>query len=107
MIQAVWSSVLVWTGTYRELFTRVIYTEWIFFGLMAIGLILLRRRSDLSREYNIWGYPIVPLLFAFFSFLIVLNQVVSDPAESIVGLSLVLTGLPVYYFWSKSKQKRN
>ena len=107
MIQAVWSSVLVWTGTYRELFTRVIYTEWIFFGLMAIGLILLRRRSDLSREYHIWGYPVVPLLFAFFSFLIVLNQVVSDPTESIVGLSLVLTGLPVYYFWSKSKQKRN
>lgn len=53
-IQAIWSSVLVATGTYRALFTRVIYTEWIFFGLMTIGLFLLRRRSDIVRGYNIW-----------------------------------------------------
>ncbi|MFQ5678779.1 MAG: APC family permease [Gemmatimonadota bacterium] len=45
LLQAGWASVLVWTGTYRQLFTRVIYTEWIFFGLMAIGLLLLRRRA--------------------------------------------------------------
>jgi APA family basic amino acid/polyamine antiporter len=50
LLQAVWSCVLVATGTYRALFTRVIYTEWIFFGLMAVGLVLLRRRSDLRRE---------------------------------------------------------
>ena len=42
--QAIWSSILVATGTYRALFTRVVYTEWIFFGLMAIGLFILRRR---------------------------------------------------------------
>ena len=37
VLQAIWSSVLVATGTFRQLFTRVIYTEWIFFGLMAVG----------------------------------------------------------------------
>ena len=41
MLQAVWASVLVATGTYRALFTRVVYTEWIFFGLMAAGIFVI------------------------------------------------------------------
>ncbi len=96
-LQAVWSSVLVATGTFRTLFTRVIYTEWIFFGLLAIGLILLRRRSDLRRVYSIWGYPIVPAIFAAAAFAVVVNQVLANPAGAGAGLALVLAGLPVYF----------
>jgi APA family basic amino acid/polyamine antiporter len=105
-IQAVWSSVLILTGTYRELFTRVIYTEWIFFGLMASGLFLLRRRPDVRREYSVWGYPVLPLVFIVASFAIVISQLVSNTAESVTGLSLVLLGLPVYYFWGRKGYRR-
>jgi APA family basic amino acid/polyamine antiporter len=101
VIQAVWSSLLVVTGTYHALFTRVVYTEWIFFGLMAIGLFLLRRRSGIVRGYRIWGYPLVPALFIISSFAIVSNQILSDLKESLFGLSLVLVGLPVYFLWAK------
>lgn len=100
-LQAFWSSVLVATGTYRILFTRVIYTEWAFFGLMAIGLFVLRKKSGIVRGYRVWGYPAVPVLFVFASFAIVVNQIISDPKESLFGLSLVLIGLPMYYLWSK------
>ncbi len=106
-IQAVWSSVLVATGTYRALFTRVVYTEWIFFGLMAIGLILLRRRKDLQRGYSIWGYPVIPIVFCLSSFVIVIYQIFSSPKESLIGLSLVLIGLPVYYLWTKKASSRS
>lgn len=101
-LQAVWSSVLVATGTYRILFTRVVYTEWAFFGLMAIGLFVLRKKSAIVRGYRIWGYPVVPALFIIASFAIVVNQILSDPKESLFGLSLVLIGLPMYYLWSKN-----
>ncbi len=104
LLQAVCSSVLVATGTYRTLFTRVIYTEWIFFGLMATGLFLLRRRPCLRRGYHIWGYPFTPAFFTVASFAIVVNQIVSNPRESIFGLSLVLLGLPVYYFLVRTRQ---
>ncbi len=104
LVQAIWSAILVGTGTYRALFTRVIYTEWIFFGVMAIGLFLLRRRPNLTRHYAVWGYPLVPAVFIFFAFAIVLNQIWSNLAESLLGLSFVLIGLPVYYFWAKSGQ---
>jgi APA family basic amino acid/polyamine antiporter len=102
LMQALWASILVGTGTYRALFTRVIYTEWIFFGFMAIGLFLLRRRPNLPRHYSVWGYPIVPALFILSSFAIVINQILSDVTESMLGLSFVLAGLPVYYLWAKS-----
>jgi APA family basic amino acid/polyamine antiporter len=105
-IQAVWSSILVITGTYRALFTRVIYTEWAFFALMAIGLILLRRRSNVVRGYRIWGYPVIPAIFIISSLAIVVNQIISDPRESVFGLSLVLAGLPVYYLWARKKKRR-
>ena len=99
LLQALWSSVLVATGTYRALFTRVIYTEWIFFGLMAIALFLLRRRPGYCPSYRTWGYPVVPVLFIIASALIVLNQVISAPLESSFGLAVVGLGLPVYYVW--------
>lgn len=100
-LQAGWTCVLIATGSYRALFTRVIYTEWIFFGLMALGLILLRRRPDVRRDYSVWGYPLVPLLFAASAFAIVANQVVAQPKDSILGLGLVLAGLPVYLLWAR------
>jgi APA family basic amino acid/polyamine antiporter len=83
----------------------VIYTEWAFFGLMAIGLFVLRKRSGIVRRYRVWGYPVVPAIFIIASFAIVVNQLLSDPKESLFGLSLVLIGLPVYYLWSKKAHR--
>jgi APA family basic amino acid/polyamine antiporter len=95
-LQAVWASVLVITGTYRELFTRVIYTEWIFFGLMTAGIFVLRRRPGYAPVYRAWGYPWLPVLFIASTVLIVGNQLIADPVESATGLLIVLAGLPVY-----------
>ena len=106
VVQAIWSSVLVLTGTYKTLFTRVVYTEWIFFGLMAIGLFVLRRREDLRRDYSMWGYPLVPGVFALASFGVVINHVWSDPRPAATGLSLVLLGLPVYGVWTWIRKRQ-
>jgi len=100
-LQGIWASVLVLTGTYRALFTRAIYTEWIFFGLMAVGLFIFRRRAELKRAYSVWGYPLTPVIFAMSAFAIVVNQVITDPVESAWGLGFVLLGIPVYYAWAR------
>ena len=99
-LQAVWSSVLVATGSYRALFTRVVYTEWIFFGLLAAGLFVLRKRAGYAPAYRVWGFPVLPALFVVSTAAIVINQIAAQPVESIAGLLFVLLGLPVYYIWA-------
>ena len=104
VLQALWACVLVGTGSYRVLFTRVVYTEWIFFGLMAASLFVLRRRPGYAPAYRMWGYPILPALFVLSTVAIVVNQVISQPVESATGLLLVLSGLPVYFLWARRGQ---
>ena len=100
--QAIWSSVLVSTGTYGAIVSRVVYTEWIFFGALALGTMRLRRRPGYAAAFRAWGFPIVPAVFALVCLAIVANQIVSDPWESLTGLGLVLAGLPIYYLWRRS-----
>ena len=96
VIQAIWASVLVATGTYRTLFTRVIYTEWIFFALMAVGLFVARRRPDYAPTYRVPGYPVMPALFAVVSAAVAVSQLVANPWDGFLGLLLVAVGLPAY-----------
>jgi APA family basic amino acid/polyamine antiporter len=103
VLQAIWSSALVWTGTYRALFTRVIYTEWIFFALLGLGVILLRRKAGYRPAWPMPLSPAAPLLFIAASLAIVVNQLRADVYESAIGLALVLSGLPVYWVWSTSR----
>jgi APA family basic amino acid/polyamine antiporter len=101
VLQAIWASALVWSGTYRQLFTRVIFTEWIFFALMAGGIFLLRRRPGYAPAYRVWGYPWVPAVFVAASVTIVVNRLVSEPLDSVAGLALVGVGVPAYYLWAR------
>ncbi len=99
MLQGVWACVLVMTDTYRGLFTRVVYTEWIFFGLLAVGVILLRRRPAYAPPFRMPWAPVLTLGFAAACIAIVVNQVLSDPMNSVIGLAAVAAGLPVYHLW--------
>jgi amino acid transporter len=103
LLQGVWAVILVSTGTYRVLFTRVVYTEWIFFALMAAGLFRLRTRGSYQPAYRVWGYPLVPIVFIAASGFIVAHQLVTDAANAWMGLLFVAAGLPVYLlFFRKS-----
>ncbi len=104
-LQAIWASVLALTNTYGALFSRVIYTEWIFFALMAVGLVRLRRRPDYRPAYRIVGYPFVPLLFAAAAVVIAVMQMTASPADSLLGFGMVVAGLPVYWAWSRPRSQ--
>jgi APA family basic amino acid/polyamine antiporter len=106
-LQAAWSCTLVLTGTYRALFTRVVYTEWIFFALMAAGIYLLRRRAGYNPVYRVRGYPALAAIFVASSLWIVLQQIITDPTESLIGLGMVVAGLPAYWIWTRRSGVRH
>ena len=103
VLQALWATVLLATGSYAVLVARVIYTEWIFFALLAIGLVILRRKPAYAPGYRVPWFPALPLVFTIVSSLVVINQIAAQPLESATGLALVLIGWPVYRLWTRRR----
>jgi APA family basic amino acid/polyamine antiporter len=106
LLQAAWASALVMTDTYRGLFTRVVYTEWIFFGLLALGVLRLRRHKEYTPPFRLTGAPVLAATFVVACAAIVINQLIADPINSLVGLAAVAAGLPVYYLWLAPRASR-
>jgi APA family basic amino acid/polyamine antiporter len=96
-LQAVWASVLVATGSYETLFAQVVYTEWIFFALMAAGLLLLRRRPDYAPRFALRGGAVLPALFIAAALLVAAEQLLGASERGLIGLILVGLGVPAYY----------
>jgi basic amino acid/polyamine antiporter, APA family len=105
LLQAFWASVLVWTGTYRDLFTRVIYTEWIFFAMLAFGVVLMRKRAGYRPAWRMPLVPLAPMAFVIISAMIVVNQIRVDWQKAAVGLAIVASGIPAYYVWIRLRPR--
>jgi len=76
--------------------------------LGAFGVFVLRKKMpDHPRPYKVWGYPFTPAIFVLFAFLFLVNSVVSDTQNSMMGLILVLAGVPFYLFWKYVDKKQN
>ncbi len=101
-----WSSVLVMSGKYEELFDFVIFGSWILYAMATASVFVLRRkRPDLPRPYRTFGYPVVPLLFLAGAALLEVSTLWTKPRESIAGIILILMGLPFYFYWSSRRSK--
>lgn len=93
---------LVLTGTYEEVYSYAIFAIWIFLGLSALALIRLRSTEpDLPRSFRVWGYPWTPLLFGFGALAISINLWLVRPVRSSVGLMIILSGIPFFYYWRR------
>jgi APA family basic amino acid/polyamine antiporter len=95
-----WSSILVLSGKYDELFDFVIFGSWILYAMATASVFVLRRtRPDLPRPYKTFGYPVVPLLFLAGATVLEVSTLLTKPRESIAGIILILLGLPFYFYW--------
>ncbi len=103
-----WSTLLALSGTYEQLYTYVVFTMWTFSAAAIFAVIVLRRKMPgLARPYRVIGYPILPLAFVLAAMLIVVNTAVAEPAESAIGLGIVLTGVPLFYLWQRKSARGN
>ena len=106
--QGIWASVLVLSGTFDQLTDMIIFAVFIFYGATTLGVFILRRKMpDAHRPYKVWGYPVVPAIFILFCIGLFFNTIVARPREAAIGMVLILSGIPVYYFlkWGYSKTK--
>lgn len=101
--QGIIASVLALLGTYDQLFTFVVFAQFVFYALSAGAVIRLRRLAPaLPRPYRTWGYPVTPLVFIAFAVWLVANTILETPVESAIGAGLILLGLPGYWYWKRT-----
>jgi APA family basic amino acid/polyamine antiporter len=104
--QGIWASVLVLSGTFDQLTDMIIFSVFIFYGATALGVFILRRRiPEVHRPYKVWGYPVVPAVFILFCIGLFFNTIITRPREAAIGMILIFSGIPVYFFLKRKYSK--
>jgi basic amino acid/polyamine antiporter, APA family len=101
-MQALWTCVLIVTGSYQSLSSYTIISAWIFYT-MTVGAVWVLRRSapDTPRPYRMWGYPVTLWMFIAVSLWFLVDALVNQPKVSLIALALAATGVPAYLLWRR------
>jgi APA family basic amino acid/polyamine antiporter len=114
IVMGVWSSLFVLSGSFDILADMYIFMSWVFYGLTATGIFVLRRRMpDAERPYRVTGYPVIPLIFILFTLFYVGVTLFSDISNfqsgktpvinSVFGLALTAVGAPLYWYFRRQR----
>lgn len=114
LLLGAWSSLFVVSGSFDILADMFIFVSWIFYGLVVLGLFILRKQMPAAdRPYKIVGYPLVPLIFILFTLFYLVTTVYNDVTSYAIGktpfinsaLGIVLTaiGIPLFFYFRKKK----
>src|SRR5437762_5357182 len=89
-------------NVYNQLLEYIVSADLLFYVLMIAALMVLRRKKpDAARPYRTWGYQFVPIISIFVAGLLIFDLAFLAAATSGIGMFIVLTGVPVYFFWRK------
>ena len=102
--QAIWAILLLFSGSFDQLTDMLVFAAFLFYAATAVGLIYLRIKvPNMERGYKVIGYPVVPILFLLFSITICVMTLINQPFEAMMGLVLIASGLPVYWWLGRAK----
>ncbi len=105
--QAVIAAIFALSGRYETLYTKALYSEWVFYALVTAGLIVLRKKEpSLPRPYRTWGYPAVPAIFVLLGLLLLVDTFFTSRSDVLWCLGLIGSGIPAYYLWTRWKRLR-
>ena len=98
--------IMILLGNFSVLTDMLVFVMWLFNTMLSIAVIILRKREpELTRPFKVPWYPIIPLISIIGGIFIVVSTIINQFILSLIGISLTLLGLPIYYY--KQKQNRN
>jgi len=104
IIQCVWSCILILSGSFDDLSDMMIFVVFVFYGATATGVFILRKKMpDAPRPFKVWGYPVIPAIIILFSAGLFINTIITKPMLAFYGLLLMLTGIPMWFWFNRKK----
>jgi len=93
--------IMLISGSFDTLTNMVIFLNFMFYGLLAFAVLRLKRKGMI--QVKVIGYPLVPVILLLFSIALTINTIWVQPQQSMVGIMLVLSGVPFYYYFKRRK----
>ncbi len=100
-LQGLLAVIIALSGRYEQILNYVVSIDFIFFGLTGASLFVFRRRTKAASEHRTPGHPFTTVFFVAACWLVVLATFYHYPGNSLIGLGLLLLGIPVYFYWSR------
>jgi len=100
-LQGLAAAVIAASGRYEQILNYVVSVDFIFFGATGASLFVFRRRQGPSGSFRTPGHPVTTLFFVAACLLVVINTVYTYPANTVIGLVILLAGVPVYFLWRR------
>jgi APA family basic amino acid/polyamine antiporter len=110
-LQGLFAIVIALSGQYDQILNYVTSIDYVFFGLSAIALFVFRARdaragAQIPRTLRVPGHPVSTALFMLVAFAVVLDTYIKYPQNSLIGLGILLAGIPVYYIFLANERRR-
>jgi APA family basic amino acid/polyamine antiporter len=113
-LQFILVALFIITGSFDALMDMFVFMSWVYYGFLGYGLILLRHKMpEAERSYKVWAYPYVPIIFIGFSVFYFVLTIYNDVSNyitgkspvinSLLGLLLTATGIPLYFYFGKKR----
>ncbi len=111
-LQGLAAIVIALSGRYEQILNYVVSVDVLFFALTAACIFVFRHRSrrvdctlpestDPADHFRVPGHPVTTVLFIAVCLGVVLTTIFRYPSHSLIGLGLMIAGLPVYFFWRR------
>jgi basic amino acid/polyamine antiporter, APA family len=108
-LQSVWTAVIAMSGRYEQILNFVVSIDFVFFGLTAASIFVFRRREATQARmepsgYRMPGHPVTTVIFVLISWLVVINTIYRYPRNTLIGVAILLLGLPAYFLWHRREK---
>jgi APA family basic amino acid/polyamine antiporter len=104
ILQSAWTMVIMVSGSYDKILNYVISMDATFWMLTAACIFIMRRRSPVKSAFAMPGHPYTTALFCIACGALVINTIYQFPSNSLIGVGILLTGVPLYYIWKRTSR---
>ncbi len=96
---------IIFLGDWGAIIAARTGSLWLFYITTTFSVFIFRRtRPDVPRPYRTLGYPVTPAIFVLIGVIFFVSIVISDPGNTLIGLTITSLGIPAYWLWMRKKQ---
>lgn len=102
------SMIFIYTSTFDQILVYTTFLLILITTLTVGGIFVVRiKMPDIKTVYRTWGYPVTPLIFLVISIWTLSFVLLDKPVESLVGVSILISGLLIYFISERGNRSTN